>query len=134
MEGLIFGILRYFFKCHKEAYLAVFRELKQQRWRRLRKSHLKSEVALLQILSRLFHFVQFVKCWQYFLEFSSKRLYCPGKEKESRCFEFTSSTKREVKHFLRRSPAVTAKKCTEKRDARAGLFFQSNLLFFCRSR
>ena len=56
-------------------------------------------VALLQILSRLFNVVQFVKCWQYFLGLSSKRLSCSGKEKESRCLEFTSSTKCEVRHF-----------------------------------
>ena len=50
------------------------RERKQHRRRRLRKRHLKSEVALLQTLSRLFHLVQFVKCWQFFLELNSKRL------------------------------------------------------------
>ena len=38
--------------------------LKQQRRRRLRKRHLKSEFALHQTLSRLFHLVYFVKCWQ----------------------------------------------------------------------
>ena len=48
------------------------RELKQPRRRRLRRRHLKSEVALLRTLSRLFHLVQFVKCWQFFLELSSK--------------------------------------------------------------
>ena len=31
-------------------------------------------MALLQTLSRLFHLVQFVKCWQFFLELNSKRL------------------------------------------------------------
>ena len=40
-------------------------ELKQQRRRWLRKRPLKSEFALLQTLSRLFHLV---KCWQMFLE------------------------------------------------------------------
>ena len=39
------------------------RELRQQRRRRLRKRHSKSEVAPLLTLSRLFHLVQFVKCW-----------------------------------------------------------------------
>ena len=43
--------------------------------RRLRKTSLKSEFALLQPLSRLFHLVQFVKCWQFFLELNFKRLY-----------------------------------------------------------
>ena len=42
--------------------------------RRLRKLHLQSEVALLQTSSRLFHHVQFVKCWQFFLELNSKRV------------------------------------------------------------
>ena len=75
-------------------------ELKQQRRRRLRKRHLKSEVALLQTLSRLFHLVQFVKCWQMFVEFNFKRRYqSSGKEKWSRCLVFTSSTKREIRHF-----------------------------------
>ena len=51
------------------------KELKQQRRRRLRKRHLKSEFAPLQTLSRLFHLVHFVKCWQIFLELNSKRLH-----------------------------------------------------------
>ena len=36
---------------------------------------IKSEVALLQTLSRLFHLVQFIKCWHLFKELNSKRLY-----------------------------------------------------------
>ena len=44
----------------------VNKEREQERQRRLRKRHLKSEVALLQTLSRLFHLVQFVKCWKFF--------------------------------------------------------------------
>ena len=52
---------------------------------------LKSEAALFQTLSHLFHLVQFIKCWQFSLELNSKRLYrCSGKEKESRCLVFTS--------------------------------------------
>ena len=47
------------------------------------KTSLKCEFALLQTLSRLFQLVQFVKCWQFFLELNSKRLYqSSGKEKE----------------------------------------------------
>ena len=58
-------------------------ELKQQRRRRLQKRHLKSEFAPLQTLSRLFHLVYFVKCWQMFLELNSKGLYqSSGKEKK----------------------------------------------------
>ena len=102
------------------------RELKQQRRQRLPKRHLKSEVALLQTLSLLFHLVQFVKCWQFFLELNSKWIYrSSGKEKENRlsllCLVFTFSTKREI--FSRRSRAVMAKKYTKKRDARAQLLF-----------
>ena len=51
------------------------RELKQHQRRRLRKRHLKNEVALLQTLSRLFYLVQFVKYWQFLRELKSKRLY-----------------------------------------------------------
>ena len=39
------------------SWLALKREFKQHRQRRLRKRKLKSEVALLQTLSRLFHLV-----------------------------------------------------------------------------
>ena len=46
----------------------------RSRRRRLQKRPLKSEFALLQTLSRLFQLVQFVKCWQIFLELNSKRL------------------------------------------------------------
>ena len=55
----------------------------QQRRRRVRKRHLKSKFALHQTLSRLFHLVYFVKCWQMFLELYSKGLYQSlGKEKK----------------------------------------------------
>ena len=40
--------------------------LKQQRQRRLRKRYLKSEFALIQTLSRLFHLFLVAKCWQFF--------------------------------------------------------------------
>ena len=66
------------------------RELKQQRRRRQRKRHLKSEFALLQTQSRLIHLVQFGKCWQIILEFKSQGLYCSSrKEKESLCLVST---------------------------------------------
>ena len=59
------------------------RELKQQRRQRLQNRHLKSEFAPLQTLSRLFHLVYFVKCWQMFLELNSEGLYqSSGKEKK----------------------------------------------------
>ena len=58
------------------------------------------EGALLQTLSRLIYLIQFVKCWQFFLEMNSKRLYrISGREKECRCLVFMSSTKREIWHF-----------------------------------
>ena len=73
------------------------RELKQQRRQRLPKRHLKSDFVLLQTLQRVFHLVQFVKCWRIFLELNSKRLYQSSeKGKESRLV-FTSSTKREIR-------------------------------------
>ena len=38
-----------------------------------------------------------VKCWQLFLELNFKGLYqSSGKDKESRCLEFTSSTKHDL--------------------------------------
>ena len=77
----------------------------------------RREFALLQTLSRLFQLVQFVKCWQIFLELNSKRLYqSSGKEEESRCFVFMSSTKHEIGHFH----VVVVHK---KGDARAKLLF-----------
>ena len=67
-----------------------------------------------------------------FLELNSKILYrSSGKEKQSRCLVFTSSTKREIKAFSHRSRAVMARKCTKKRDARAKLLFcQSKPIVF----
>ena len=79
----------------------VSRELNQQRRRRLRKRHLWSEFALHQTLSRLFHLVQFVKCWQIFLDlnFKGRQYQSSRKEKESWCLLFTSSRKRKTRHF-----------------------------------
>ena len=55
---------------------------------------------MLVIRELIFQLVQFVKCWQIFLELNSKRLYqSSGKEKESRCLVFTSSIKREIRHY-----------------------------------
>ena len=109
-SGIILGILwyhwhshhRYHYHYHRPVVVIIIRELKQRRRRRrqLRKRHLKSEFPLPQTLSRLFYLVQFVKCWHFFLEFNSKRLYrSSGKEKESHCLVFTSSTKRESRYF-----------------------------------
>ena len=54
---------------------SYIRELKQQRRRRLQKRHFKREFTPLQTLSRLFHLVYFIKCWQMFLELNSEGLY-----------------------------------------------------------
>ena len=85
---------------HGSRRCRIVRSLKQQRRRRQQKRHLKSEFAPLQTLSRLFHLVYFVKCWQMFLELNSKGLYqSSGKEKESCCLVFPSLTKREIRHY-----------------------------------
>ena len=63
-------------------------------------TNLKSEVALLQTLSRFFYPIQFVKCWLFFLDLNAKRLHqSSGQEKESRCLVCTSSTKCEIGPF-----------------------------------
>ena len=103
----------------------VNRELKQQRRRRLRKRHLKSEFALPQTLSRLLHLVYFVKYWQMFLELNSKGLYqSSGKEKQSCCLAFPSSTKREFRHFHVVVVQRRLRNVQKKRDARAKLLFR----------
>ena len=87
------------FKCGSNIVHCLCWSNKQRQRRRLRKRHLKSQFALLQTLSRFFHLVEFVKSWQLFLEWNSKGQYqSPGKEKES-YLVFTSSTKREIRHF-----------------------------------
>ena len=94
------------------------------------KRHLKSEFEPLQTsetLSRIFHLVQFVKCWQFFLEL--KRL--PSKlrnRKSSSCVHVLHETWN--KAFSRHTRAVTAKKCSKKREARAELFCQSKPTVF----
>ena len=88
-------------------------EFKQEQRRRLRKRHLKSEFVLLQTLSHVSHLVQFVKCWQIFLELNSK-------ENERRLV-FASSTKREIRHFHVVVKVVQRRQ--KKREARAKLLF-----------
>ena len=94
------------------------------------KRHLKSEFEPLQTsetLSRIFHLVRFVKCWQFFLEL--KRL--PSKlrnRKSSSCVHVHHETWN--KAFSRHTRAVTAKKCSKKREARAELFCQSKPTVF----
>ena len=103
--------------------LCETRELKQKRRRGLQKRHLKSEFAPLQTLSRLFHLVYFVKCWQMFLELNSKGLY-QSSGKEKKVVVFCSRPRQNMNSGTSRcSRATTAKKCTKKRDARAKLVF-----------
>ena len=117
--------------------IIIFWEIKQQRRRRLRGRQLQSEVALLQTLSRLFHLVQFVKYWQFFffLEQNSKVWRSSGKEKQSRCFVFTTFTTREIRHFH-----VVAMQWRQSNVQKGVMYVQSccsanrNLLLFCRRR
>ena len=96
---------------------------------------LKSEFALIQTLSQIFHLVQclqFVKCWRIFLELNSKGLYQSSvKEKESRCLVFTSSTRRAIRQFhivvvQRRQKNV--QKCVM--HVQSCCFANVNILFF----
>ena len=81
--------------------ISIIRKLMQQRRRWLRKRHLKSYVALLKIYRDCSISFSSSNAGNFFLDLNSKRLYLSsGKEKESRCLEFTSSTKRGI---LRRS-------------------------------
>ena len=119
------------FLLHLPYYLRAWnrlfiRELKQQRQRWLRKRHLKSEVVLLQNLSRLFHLIQFVKSWQCFLWLNSARLYpSSGKGKESHCLVFTSSI------FMSWSCRSVQKSVM---PIQICCFTNLNLLVFCHSR
>ena len=70
---------------HVQSCCFAKKELKQERRRHLRKRQLKSVFALLHTLSRVFHHVQFVKCWRIFVELNSKGLYQSSeREKEGR--------------------------------------------------
>ena len=84
---------------HAQSCCFAKKELKQERQRGIRKRQLKSVFALLHTLSRVFHHVQFVKCWRIFVELNSKGLYQSSeREKEGRLV-FASSTKREIRQF-----------------------------------
>ena len=64
-------------------FLGSHNSIKQQQRQRLRKRHLKSEVALLQTLSRLFFLIQFAKSWHFLnFELNAKRLTKVQKEKK----------------------------------------------------
>ena len=112
------------------------REFTQRRRRRLRKRYLKSEFGLPQTLSRLFHLVYFVKCWQILLQLNCKGLHqSSGREKENCCLLFPSSTKREIRPFH-----VAVVQLRHRNVQKSVMHVQSccfaclNLLLFCRSR
>ena len=101
-------------------------QLKQQRRRRVRKRHLKSEFALPQTLSRLFHLVSFVKYWSWVLKDYIKVQVKKG--------QFPSSTNRKIRHFTSYSRS-DGKEMYKKRDTPAKLLFcKSKPIAFCRSR
>ena len=60
--------MNFLYKMTRSKFTCFIRVFTQRRRRRQRKRHLTSEFALPQTLSRLFHLVKFVKCWQVFLE------------------------------------------------------------------
>ena len=64
------------------------------------KTSLKNLIPAASKVIMLFQLVQFAKCWQFFLELNSKRLYrSSGKEKESCCLVLMSSAKHEIKYY-----------------------------------
>ena len=73
--------------------------MKQRRRRRLWERHLKSEFTLPGIFSRLFHLVQFAKCWQYLFWSWILKDCIKVQEKESYCLLFPSATKRKIRKF-----------------------------------
>ena len=112
----------------------AIRELKQQRWWRLRNVnswiHAASSFIAL-IPSRLIR-----QMLANFLELNSKGLYdCSRKEKESCCLVFPSSTKREIRHFhvvvVQRRLRNVQKRLMHVWSC---CFANINLLLFCRSR
>ena len=88
-------------------------------------------------LSRLFHLVSFVNCWQIFLELNANGLHQSSrKEKwESCCLLFPSSTKREIRQFhvvvVQRRQRNVQKNVMHVQNC---CFACLNLLLFCRSR
>ena len=73
--------------------------MKQRRRRRLWERHLKSEFALPRIFSRLFHLVQFAKCWQCLFWSWILKDCIKVQEKESYFLLFPSATKRKIREF-----------------------------------
>ena len=100
------------------AYWPIIRALKQQRRRQLRKRQLQSEVALLQTSSR-FSSISFnssnAGIFFFFFEFNSKRLWrSSGKEKQSRCFVFTTKAFKKLKFVFHVVPCACRTSVTGK--------------------
>ena len=89
------------------------------------KTSLKKSSRAASKLSHLIHLVQFVKCWQFFVELNSKDCFQSKFRKRKRkplsCVHVLHKTW--IETYLRHSCAVTAKKCTNNLDARAELLF-----------
>ena len=107
--------------------------VKQRRRRRLRKRHLEVNLRFLK-LSRAYSISSNIG--NFFLELSSRGLYqSSGKEKESCCLVFPSSTKREIRHFhvvvVQRRQRNVQKSVMHVQSC---CFTNLNPLLFCRSR
>ena len=109
--------------------------VKQQRRRRrrLRKRHLEVNLRFFK-LYRAYSILSNIG--NFFLELSSRGLYqSSGKEKESCCLVFPSSTKREIRHFhvvvVQRRQRNVQKSVMHVQSC---CFANLNLLLFCRSR
>ena len=83
----------------RELRILTIGELKQQRRQGIRKRPLKSDFALLQTLSRLFHLVQILFEENFSGSWILKDCIKVQGKKGSRSLVFTSFTKREIRHF-----------------------------------
>ena len=100
---------------------------------RLRKRHLKVNLRCLKLYCA---YSISSNAGNFFLELSSRGLYqSSGKEKESCCLVFPSSTKREIRHFhvvvVQRRQRNVQKSVMHVQSC---YFANLNLLLFCRSR
>ena len=107
--------------------------VKQRRRRRLRKRHLEVNLRFFKF-SRAYSISSNIG--NFFWELSSRGLYqSSGKEKESCCLVFPSSTKREIRHFhvvvVQRRQRNVQKSVMHVQSC---CFANLNLLLFCRSR
>ena len=94
---------------------------------------LKRAFAQLHTLSRLFHLVQFVKCWQISMQWNSK-----VQEKKKESLVTTSSTKRAIRQFhvvvgQGRRRSVRKSTCKVVTLPIQTYCFLLSFFFFCRS-